>query len=76
MNHPAATYPASLQLTGYVEGTGKLISALSQVSKAEPRQKLQFYDMLAKLEYSSREVVAAQEYFRGLAEGIVRRAGI
>jgi len=62
--------------TGYTEGTNQLISALNRVSEAKPRQNLQFYNMLPMLNYSSPEVVAARDYFRGLADDIVREAGI
>ncbi len=57
--------------TGYEEGTAGLNSELDRVTKEESSEDKQFYDMLAKLSYSSPQVKAAREYFSGLVETIV-----
>ncbi len=62
--------------TGFVEATAGLNAELDKVTKAESGGDKQFYDMLAKLSYSSPAVVAAKEYFDGVAENVVSEAGI
>jgi len=61
---------------GYAEGTGALSSALTRVSPANAGDRLQFYDVLAKLNYFSPEVLKARGYFQDLAAGIIRRAAL
>ena len=62
--------------TGYEEGTAGLNSELDRATEEASGGDKQFYDVLAKLSYSSAGVKAARDYFSGLAESIVRQAGI
>ncbi|PIU50893.1 hypothetical protein COS91_07335 [Candidatus Desantisbacteria bacterium CG07_land_8_20_14_0_80_39_15] len=57
--------------TGYADSTAGLNSELDRVTKEESSGSKQFYNALAKLNYSSKEVKAAREYFLGLVETIV-----
>ncbi len=57
--------------TGYAEGTAGLNSELDRITREKSSGDKQFYDLLAKLSYSSPEVKAAREYFSGLVETIV-----
>jgi carbonic anhydrase/acetyltransferase-like protein (isoleucine patch superfamily) len=61
--------------TGYAEGTGDLSLALGSAGRAASGSH-QFYDALARLNYSSPEVIKAREYFLRLADGIIRSAAI
>ncbi len=62
--------------TGYAEATAGLNSELDKVTKQASGGDRQFYNVLAKLSYSSPEVKAAREYFSGLVETIVRQVKI
>ena len=53
-----------------------LNAALDHVTAAEPAGDRRFYDALAALNYDSAEVKAAREYFAGLAQTVIDRAGI
>jgi acetyltransferase-like isoleucine patch superfamily enzyme len=59
--------------TGYAEATAGLNSELDRVTKEGSNGDSQFYNMLAKLSYSSSGVKAARGYFSGLVETIVRQ---
>ncbi len=60
--------------TGWTESTAGLNSELDRLTKKEPGADKQFYELLAKLSYSSPGVKAARKYLSGLAETIVRQA--
>ena len=57
--------------SGFAEGTSDLGSALIRMADG----KQQFYETLAKLDYTSAEVSRAREYFQSVAARIVGRAG-
>ena len=59
---------------GFVEATASLNSELDRVTREESGNDNQFYNVLAKLSYSSTEVKTAREYFSGLVEAIVSQA--
>ena len=61
--------------TGYAEATAGLDAALDAATTESGDDK-KFYDALAKLDYTSDAVRAAREYFSGVAEAIVRQAGL
>jgi hypothetical protein len=50
-------------------------SSFRSVLVAASDKKQQFYETLAKLDYSSSEVTSARDYFRGITSGIVEQAG-
>ncbi|HYK90830.1 MAG TPA: hypothetical protein VE398_18800 [Acidobacteriota bacterium] len=58
---------------GYAEAIGDLKAALVSESAGRPVEQLQFYDVLARLNYSSPEVRRARDYFHGLAAQIIRQ---
>lgn len=62
----------------YADATGKLKSALAVLSQQRQQRgdQIQFYDILAKLSYSSAEVVTARSYFKELVDKIVHKADI
>ncbi len=67
---------AATDETGYAEATAGLNTELDRVTHAEPGGDKQFYNALAKLNYSSTDVKTAREYFSALVETIVRQANI
>ncbi len=60
-----------LDKAGYTEATGDLKSALMKESIPGQAGNLQFYDVLARLDYSSPEVRKARNYFQEFAARIV-----
>jgi carbonic anhydrase/acetyltransferase-like protein (isoleucine patch superfamily) len=56
--------------SGYGESTRDLKSALLRESGGKQKEQLPFYDVVAKLNYTSAEVGTAKEYFQGLAAQI------
>jgi len=59
--------------SGYEEATHGLHAALDKAAREGAGQ---FYDALARLNYSSPEAEAARKYFTGLADRLVAEAGI
>ncbi len=59
--------------TAYSQATDGLNSELDRLTEEEPGDK-QFYEVLAKLDYSSPPVKRAREYFSGLVETLSRQA--
>jgi len=55
--------------TDYANSTAGLNAELDRVTQEESNK--QFYKVLAKLNYLSKEVKVAREYFQGLVEKIV-----
>ena len=58
--------------TGYTEATAELTSELDKAAGADGDK--QFYDVLAKLSYSSQAIKKAKDYFAGLVKTIIRKA--
>ena len=61
---------------GFAEGTGGLNSELDEVTGKGAKDGKQFYDLLAKLSYSSPGVKDARDYFRGLVQDTVTECTI
>ena len=62
--------------SGYAKATAGLNAQLDAVTQQAPGGDKQFYDVLAKLSYTTDEVNAAREYFCELAGAIIRQAGL
>ena len=62
--------------SGYAEATAGLNAQLDAATQRTSGGDKQFYDVLAKLSYADDAVKTAREYFNGLAESIVRQAGL